>query len=300
MTTMPRRDFVKQTLLAGAAIATGPLSCWGAIAGAPTATTEMRLGLVTYSWGAKWKLPTLIKYLESSGVLGVELRTTHAHGVEPSLDARQRKDVKKRFDDAPGVLVGLGSAECFDSPNPSALRKAIETTKQFIKLSHDVGSRGVKVRPNDFHKGIAREKTIEQIGKSLNEVGKFAGDYGQQIRLEVHGRCCAPPTIKAIMDVADDPNVFVCWNSNPADLAGKGLKYNFDLLRGRFGSTCHIHTLDEKAYPIERLVELLVATDYNGWLLMECQPPSPKNPVAEMARQKALFDMMTRPKIRAS
>jgi sugar phosphate isomerase/epimerase len=294
MPSLLRREFLKRTFLAGTAIATDPLLLGRAMTGEPKTGRQMRLGLVTYMWGAKWSLPTLIKHLESSGVPGVELRTGQAHGVEPSLDVRARLEVKKRFADSPAVLVGLGSAECFDSPDPATLRKAIETTRRFITLSHDVGSSGVKVRPNSFHKGVSREKTIEQIGKSLNEVGRFAGEHGQQIRLEVHGQCSPPPILRAIMDVADNPNVSVCWNSNQTDLAGKGLRYNFDLLKDRFGATCHIHTLDEKPYPIRELLNLLVAMDYNGWLLMECQGPPPANPVAEMARQRALFDRMIR------
>ncbi|MBN1590156.1 MAG: sugar phosphate isomerase/epimerase [Pirellulales bacterium] len=294
MPGMLRREFVKRTMLAGTALAANPFSAARAMADAAAPGSAMRLGLVTYLWGAKWNLTTLLEYLESSGVLGVELRTTHAHGVEPSLGGRARKEVKKRFADSPAVLVGLGSAECFDSPDPAVLQKAIAATKRFVTLSHDVGSSGVKVRPNNFHKGVDHEKTIEQIGKSLNEVGRFAGNLGQQIRLEVHGQCCAPTTIKAIMDAADNPNVFVCWNSNRADLQGKGLKYNFDLLKDRFGATCHIRTLDDKDYPFQELLDLLVAMDYNGWLLMECSTRPPKRPVAELRRQRALFAEMIR------
>ena len=87
------------------------------------------------------------------------------------------------------VNVGIGSNECYDNPDPDVLKKAIEATKAFVKLSHDVGGSGVKVKPNSFHKGVDHNTTIEQIGKSLNIVGAFAADYGQQIRLEVHGQC---------------------------------------------------------------------------------------------------------------
>jgi len=45
----------------------------------------MRLGLVTYLWGKDFDLPTLLDVCEKSGALGVEVRTEHAHGVEPSL-----------------------------------------------------------------------------------------------------------------------------------------------------------------------------------------------------------------------
>ena len=122
-------------------------------------------------------------------------------------------------------------------------------------------------------------------------MGRFAGEQGQQIRLEVHGQCCRPTTIKQIMDVADNPNVVVCWNSNPPDLAGKGLRYNFNLLKDRFGPTCHIRNLDYKSYPFQELVNLFVEMDYDGWLLMECSGEI-KDPVAELTRQRELLDKM--------
>jgi sugar phosphate isomerase/epimerase len=52
----------------------------------------MQLGLVTYNWGKDWDLPTLIKNCEETGFAGVELRSTHKHGVEPALHA-QRAEV---------------------------------------------------------------------------------------------------------------------------------------------------------------------------------------------------------------
>lgn len=54
----------------------------------------MNLGLVTYQWGKDWDLPTLLANCEEAGLLGVELRTEHAHGVETSLSAQERKEVK--------------------------------------------------------------------------------------------------------------------------------------------------------------------------------------------------------------
>ena len=47
----------------------------------------MRFGLVTYLWGKDMDLPTLLDVCEKSGVLGVELRTQHAHGVEPNYQS---------------------------------------------------------------------------------------------------------------------------------------------------------------------------------------------------------------------
>ena len=42
--------------------------------------------------------------MEATGFEVVELRTTHKHGVEPTLSEAERQRVKERFDPA-GVLV---------------------------------------------------------------------------------------------------------------------------------------------------------------------------------------------------
>lgn len=252
---------------------------------------DIRYGLVTYQWGKDWDLPTLIQNCSKAGVLGVELRTTHKHGVEPNLTDAQRMDVRKRFAESDVKCVGIGSNERYDNPDPAVVKKAIEATKEFIILSHDIGGSGVKVKPDSFHKNVPREKTIEQIGKALNELGEFATGFGQQIRLEVHGQCCQLPTIKAIMDIADNSNVAVCWNSNPQDLEEPGLEHNFNLVKSRFGQTVHIHRLDSKTYPHQQLLDLFVKMDYSGWLMLE-EGEVPKDPAAELTSQRKQFDVM--------
>ncbi len=292
MNRSSRREFFKKSMVFGAAtLAAGPFGKAAALA-AEKPGSKMRLGLVTYLWGKDWDLPTLIANCEKSKVLGVELRTTHRHGVELSLNAEQRKEVKKRFDNSPVVFVGPGSNERFDGPNPDKLKAAIEATKAFVKLSHDCGGSGVKVKPNSFHKGVPHEKTIEQIGDALNVVGRFAGDYAQQIRLEVHGSCAELPTIKAIMDVADNPNVGVCWNSNAQDLRGKGLAYNFNLVKDRFGRTAHVRELNLGGYPYLELINLFVEMDYDGWILLECHTKPKKDRIAALIEQREVFEKL--------
>ena len=291
MTHSTRRGFLRHSMFLGtAACVAGPMGeALALAAGKPGA--DMAFGLVTYQWGRDWDLPTLIANCTKAKVRGVELRTTHAHRVEPSLSPAQRAEVKRRFADSPVTLVSLGSNENFHSPDPAALRKSIEATKAFVKLGHDVGASGVKVKPDSFPKGVSKEKTIEQIGKSLNVVGAFAADLGQQIRLEVHGSCSPLPIIKQIMDVAGHPNVFVCWNSNAADLQGEGLEHNFDLVKKRFGATAHVRPLDSSDYPFAQLVALFVEMDYKGWLLLEAGG-APKDPIQALKQQRALFQKM--------
>jgi len=285
-----RREFLKSSVALGTSlVAAGPLV---RIAPGMTTVTPMRLGLVTYLWGQDWDLPTLIANCAKTGVLGVELRTQHAHGVESSLSAAQRRAVKARFADSPVTLVGLGTNFDFHHTDKSRLAKSIQGAKDYIKLSYDCGGSGVKVKPNDLPKGVPYEKTIQQIGESLNELGRFAAAYGQKIRVEVHGRGTSSlPVIKAIMDVADHPNVGVCWNSNSQDLEGEGLKYNFNLVRARFSDTVHVRELNIGSYPYQDLMNLFVASNYNGWILLEART-KPQDRVKALAEQREVFEQM--------
>jgi sugar phosphate isomerase/epimerase len=289
---MNRRDFLQQSFAAGAALSLGAaVGAPHTVFGKDEPEQSMRFGLVTYQWGRDWDLPTLLANCEKTGVLGVELRTTHAHGVEPALSASQRLEVKQRFADSPVTNVGIGSNERYDNPDPAVVKAAIEATQAFIVLSHDIGTTGVKVKPDRFYDDVPREQTIAQIGNSLNALGRFAEGYGQQVRLEVHGQCNELPTIKAIMDIANHPSVAICWNSNEADLEGAGLEANFRLVRDRFGETLHVRELDDKEYPFARLVELLHETDYKGWVLLEASS-EPADRVAALQRQRELFDSL--------
>lgn len=285
-----RREFLRTSLLAGTALAAGPLATRSILA-AEKPGSRMKFGLVTYLWAQDWDLPTVIANCEKTNVLGVELRTQHAHGVEPSLSPKQRIEVKKRFADSPVEFIGPGTNQCYDSPDPKKLADQIEGTKAFIKLSHDCGGSGVKVKPNDLPKNVPEEVTIEQIGKSLNIVGAFAADYGQRIRLEVHGKCAPLPIIRRIMDIADNPNVGVCWNCNEQDLDGEGLKHNFDLVKDRFGDTAHVRELNVGDYPYQELFDLFVAMDYPGWILLEART-KPADRVKALAEQRVLFAEM--------
>ena len=284
MIEMTRRQWMGTAMGVAAAATVGP-QAFG------QGGSKMKFGLVTYLWGQDWDLPTLIANCEKTGVLGVELRTEHAHGINPGISKDVIDDCRKRFEDSPVEPVGLGSNQAYHTPSKRGLEREIEGTKAFLQLSHDVGGSGVKVKPNDFVKDVPHEQTIEQIGTSLNEVAKFGADIGQEVRLEVHGQCSELPTIKAIMDVADHPNVAVCWNSNDQDLNGEGLEYNFNLVKDRFGATAHVRELNVGDYPYAELMKLFVGIDYDGWILLEART-KPEDRIAALIEQREIFEQM--------
>jgi len=238
------------------------------------------------------QLDELLKACEESGLLGVELRTEHQHGVEPNLSPAARMEVRRRFADSPVELVGYGSNCEFHSSNPEKVKTNVELAKKYIQLMHDCGGSGVKVKPNGFSKELSRQQTIEQIGKALNEVAEYGQGYGQQIRVEVHGAGTSElPVMRDIFQIANHPNVTICWNSNSEDLKGDGLEANFDMVKDRFGDTVHVRELEDNDYPYQQLLNLFARMDYSGWILLEARG-NPDDKTAAMTQQRLTFEQM--------
>ena len=247
----------------------------------------MKIGTVTYNLAKDWDVETLIKNCEEAQFEGVELRTTHAHKVEVNLSKQERESVRKRFQDSKVQLMGLGSAFDYHTADAAKLKKDIEDTKEYIILAHDVGATGVKVRPNGLPKEVPAEKTLEQIGRSLCELGEFGEGHGIVIRLEVHGQGTSLlPNIKKIMDVAGHSSVGVCWNSNPTDLEGQGFEHNFDLVKDKIIAV-HMRDLYLEDYPFRRLMTRLNEIRFTGFCLAEIPPST--DPVRLMKYYRALW-----------
>jgi sugar phosphate isomerase/epimerase len=287
-----RRHFLR---LAGTTLAGGGLWLKGAdqaqAADRATDAAVMQLGLVTYNWGKDWDLPTLLANCEETGFAGVELRTTHKHGVEPILSDRERAEVAARFADSPVQLAGLGTVCEYQATDPDLVKKNIEESKAFIRLCHDVGGGGIKVRPNGLPEGVPVEKTLSQIGHALREVAEYGTGYGVAVRLEVHGHGTSElEHIKSIFDAADHENLYVCWNCNAQDLEGEGLRHNFKLVADRIG-TVHIHDLRSDAYPWQELFALLKEARFEGWTLLE-DGEQPADIVQAMHENRRLWQQL--------
>jgi sugar phosphate isomerase/epimerase len=187
----------------------------------------------------------------------------------------------------------LGTTCEFHSPDKDEVQRHIETAKRFIVLAHDVGATGVKVRPNGLPEGVPKEKTIRQIGEALKELGDFATGFGIEVWLEVHGRGTSDlGVIQAIMEVANHPQVGVCWNSNREDVVDGSVKANFERVR-KWVRHAHINELWREDYPWRELFGLLRDANYEGWTMAEI--PESADAVRLLRYYRALWRELTRP-----
>jgi sugar phosphate isomerase/epimerase len=261
-------------------------------------TSKMRFGFTTYQWGKDWDIPTIIANCTKAKAFACEVRTSakYPHGVELSLSESGRREVKKQFADSPVTLIGIASGERFDWVEKEKLNAAIEAAKEHIKLSHDIGSKGVRVFPNDFHKGVPEEQTIEQIARAVNLLGRFAADFGQIVRLENHGSLGRSwKALRKIMDRVDQPNVRIMLNGTLFE--GEDFASGFKSLQGFLADVLHCRALDSDAFPYQLQADLLIDMKWDGWWLVEESSVVPDR-VQALIHQREVFEQMVAKSLR--
>ncbi len=295
-------------------MAAKPALAKDSVPAAAAAPPKFRLGLVTYELAKNWDIPTIISNCTAAGFEAVELRTTHRHGVEPSLAKDARLEVRKKFADSPVRLLSLGTMCEFHSSDRAVVDRNIEEAKRWCELARDLGCLGVKVRPNGFAKDVPEEKTLDQIGNSLERCGDAARDNGVELWVEVHGiGTQEPQNMARIMDLTGSPVVGLCWNSNDTDVKNGSVAEAFQTL-GPWLRNCHINELwrtpspwgsytgrasvEEnrgfpsyaQPYPYREFFQLLRNSGYDRYTLMEV--PESSEPLRLMRYYRSLWEQL--------
>ncbi len=256
---MNRRSFV---MIAGSALG---LHAEERAAAAP----GFHLGAVTYNTLKDLDVDTIIRVLEGARFEGVELRTGHKHGVEPSIGPEERQRVRQKFERSKIRLVSYGTTCRFQSPDPTEREQQLVVAKQFVDLAHDTGAMGIKIQPMGFPEGVPIPTTIKTFGDSLHQLGDYGARKNVEIWMEVHGRGTSdPPNAAAILRAAAHNNVGACWNSNDTDLVNGSVKPSFDLLKPWLRSV-HINELASEKYPWRELFTLLREAKYDRYTFAE-------------------------------
>jgi sugar phosphate isomerase/epimerase len=241
----------------------------------PAAPSHLKVGAVTYNIAKDWDVDTIIKNFTAAGIEAVELRTTHAHGVELSLSSAARRDVRTRFEASAVRLASLGTTCEYHAADPAVVARQVEETKSWLQLARDVGAASIKVRPNGLRKDVPEEQSLEQIGRALADCSRAASDLGIRIQLEVHGPETAhvPRIHRILQHAGEPPALWVCWNSNQEDLQDGGLEANFTLVQHRIGQV-HMRDPYIEEYPWRQLVSLLKGSGFGGYCYAELGEPS--------------------------
>jgi sugar phosphate isomerase/epimerase len=163
-------------------------------ASAPTpadAGPGFHLGCVTWLLLKDFDVPTIIRTLEDAGYEAVELRTSHKHGVEPSIGPQERTRVRRLFEQSKVRLLSYGTTCRFESPDAAQRKAQVEIAKQFVDLAHDTGALGIKIQPMGFPADVPQETSVRNFGGSLGAVPASAMWPSQPSRTASTGTCSA-------------------------------------------------------------------------------------------------------------
>jgi sugar phosphate isomerase/epimerase len=157
----------------------------------------------------------------------------------------------------------------------------LANTKEHIDLAAYLGVPYVRVFGNKILVPAERERTIAQVGSSLQELGEYAAGSGVKVLIESHGDFAVSADMLAVFRYVESPNVGVLWDvHHPYRMYGEAVAKTFDRLGDRI---YHVHLKDSRPdgkdyhyclpgagdVPLVEILQLLHAYKYDGWLSFE-------------------------------
>ncbi|MEO6870228.1 MAG: sugar phosphate isomerase/epimerase family protein [Ginsengibacter sp.] len=228
MNQLKRRDFIKTTTLAGIAFATIPFDF---------KTYSPLLSFSTLGC-PDWSFESILDFAVNNGYNGIEIR-----GIKRELDLLKCPEfsskemiqaTRKKVEDKNIKIVDLGSYAQMHHPKGAERDKNIDEAKRFIDLAQQLHCPYVRVFPNIFPKGPARDVITQNIVTSLQELGNYAKGSGVKVLMETHGELVLSEDIERIMQSVNDPDVGLVWDivnmwsvtkEPPAQVYGRLKKY---------------------------------------------------------------------------
>ena len=179
-----------------------------------------QLGIVTYNIAKDWDLPTILTRLEKLGYAGVELRTTHAHKVEVNLTKAQRDEVRKRFEDSPVRARRPGQRLRVPGDRPGG-RPQEHRGDQGVRPPgprHRLAGREGPAQRHPQGGRPRRRRSARSAGPSTRSARtpRASASRSASRSTAASPRSCS--NFARIIEYADHPNVYACWNSNPTDV----------------------------------------------------------------------------------
>ena len=268
MTEATRREFLKTSAFAAAAAL--PLSLH--------ASTNARypIGFSTLGCPA-WEWIKILDFAQQHGFAAVELR-----GLQGSMDlptrlefsaeriAQSKKDVASR-----GLRLScLSSSAHMHEVDPQKREAQMADARNFIDLASGLDVPYVRVFGNDVV-GL-RDQAVENVAKSLRELGDYAGPKNVTVLIESHGDFTDSPTLRALLEKADSAHVGLLWDAHHTFVSGKeDPVFTYSQLEKYIHHTHLKDSLrDDKGVhyvltgrgdvPVKQQVEVLVRNGYRG------------------------------------
>jgi sugar phosphate isomerase/epimerase len=257
----------------------------------PATSHSLKLSFTTWVC-PEWTAAAIVDGMQSYGYDGVEFRLSkgHLHGVELDSPPEYLAEVRKQFDEANLAISCLATSFAFANPDITERRKAVEGTKQALRVADSLGAPYVRVFGGDVPAGLEAVGVVDYIAEALAEVAEFAET--EKLRsmalVETHGSFGHSHYMLEMLNQVYSPKIGVLWDvlhplrvlekvEETCDALGDKIRhllvhdcaFNEDRTRLSF---CD---LGEGFVPLARIVDLLKAGGFRVYLSAEALQKSP-------------------------
>lgn len=251
---------------------------------------NMTFGWNTGGLAERWDLDMLLEIAKEAGVHGVELGAGHGHGVALTLSPEARDEVRSKFEQAGLELIGMSVPAILEGGSPEALMTAADMVKQHVRLSHDAGGSGVRLRLGSFKGGDAGVR--DKVAGVLRDLGDFAVGFGQELRLEADVGSGELAEVAGVLKAVDSAEVRAALRVDDAGVSAELLKKTFEQLSDGLGQTVVFDVKQEGGASVyDALAACLVGTDYAGWTVLAVQG---MEAIEAVAKEKVLWERRVR------
>lgn len=176
------------------------------------------------------------------GYDGIELRldSGHAHGVETTLSAERRAEVRRLAQDSGVALACLATSLRY--ADPARINETMRETKERIALAAEVGVPMIRVFGGALPEAVTRDDAIDTLVHCLGMAGDWADAYGVTVCLETHDDWTDPRHVAAVLRHINLSRVGANWDvMHPVRTGKAGMQEAFDILRPYIR---HVHVHD--------------------------------------------------------
>ena len=241
----------------------------------------------------QWAHRNDVHYIECGSIDGVSW--LHGLGYQPHISLWEDPEQMRRHMDDLGIAFSQIDA-AFPLSRPEGETLGVQYVLNTIRWGHLAGCHRIVTTDDRFApRGMTDEEAMEQMKRAYSAILDVADRYGTTINIEPHGYFTTrPETLARIFDFFDTPRLKLNMDTGNTFIAGQD---PIAFLRQFRDRVTHVHIKDVSeslaavsrgestgialsqtaigdgvnAANIERCVEILAETGYNGVLSIECE-----------------------------
>lgn len=214
----------------------------------------------------------------SWGYAGIELRLVDGKLIDSSMPAAERTRVKRTTADAGLPIVAVDSSIQLTAGDPET------DLRRFLELANDWESPLVRIYGGPLaEEPGARRAQIEAAAGVLEVTAPLAERLGVGIAVETHDAFSASSVVAELLAMVDSRSVGALWDSHHPHRMGERPAEVYERLGPR---VLHVQVKDarrsatqkggwqlvllgEGEVPVRKILGLLAAGGYNGWISVE-------------------------------